>query len=108
MSEKILNLNLESWGIKIKPQTLQTAKTLFSSIAEELVSLSENDEGCLIVVAVKYSEFLDLFLISNKCTLKNLLLAGIGIHISSQLAQQIQTDRKPTEKPNNKQACTNL
>lgn len=35
-------------------------------------------------------------------------LGNLDIHISRQLAQQIQTDRKPTEKPNNKQACTNL
>lgn len=35
-------------------------------------------------------------------------LSSLDIHISMRLMQQIQTDRKATEKPNNKQACTNL
>jgi len=35
-------------------------------------------------------------------------LSNLDIHISRQLAQQIQTVRKEMEKPNNEQACTNL
>lgn len=50
--------------------------------------------------------------IRNKCMLKicSLLvyLSNLDIHISMRLTQLIQTDRKATEKTNNKQACTNL
>lgn len=50
--------------------------------------------------------------IRNKCMLKicSLLvyLSNLDIHISMRLTQLMQTDRKATEKTNNKQACTNL
>lgn len=91
---------------------VHTIKSLLSNTAEALDWDSPDDEGFPIAVAAQFSKFLDLFWIRNKCMIKFCCLleylGNLDVHISRWLAQQIQTDRKPTEKPNNKQACTNL